>query len=516
MGLDGAGTKALTEKDINLLFDPNNVNGSGTIIASTANVLTQVCRLNDQFLNDVQSTRFNSAKPSTISIEDYMYRIVKYAPCSRHCFVLALVYIDRLVQSSPRLRVTSLNIHRLLVTAVMVASKYFDDKYYNNVYFAKVGGIPSRQMNALEMELCFRMNWECYVLPEVFAMYVQELLRRAAKDSIRSQSQSVDPDKLLRRLRRVSISEDKCHRIHTRRRNSAELRELLRDSPNPNPSILSSTTAGAMQSGVNSAANTAPNTPYIGGEHDEEEEESDEHELADVSMRPDPQTDDEDEYKCEESQTRTPVQQLPHKSPLGVGSSSISSPCFISNTRSSVSDQDITPIPSMLGSRRESTSVIDGDNGTCAPAMVEGSRRSITSPRSYNSRGSSMMDKSKESRSPSVRFTEDSPVIRYYDKPRDIHDFGDVLNTKLVDRCKNGVETDEQNLALGEDENETLDVGGDLYVDSDADVDEEQTEKFVRAHFGDNDHSPAVLPSYVFNVGSRIELEQDGLIDSER
>ncbi|KNC69619.1 hypothetical protein SARC_17867, partial [Sphaeroforma arctica JP610] len=49
-GLDDGSskTKALTEKDIDLLFDPENVSGSGTIIAATANVLTQLCTMNDQ------------------------------------------------------------------------------------------------------------------------------------------------------------------------------------------------------------------------------------------------------------------------------------------------------------------------------------------------------------------------------------------------------------------------------------------------------------------------------------
>lgn len=42
--------------------------------------------------------------------------IAKYAACSGECFVLALVYIDRIIKTNPTFVVNSLNIHRLLIT----------------------------------------------------------------------------------------------------------------------------------------------------------------------------------------------------------------------------------------------------------------------------------------------------------------------------------------------------------------------------------------------------------------
>ena len=35
----------------------------------------------------------------------------------------------------------------------MLASKFFDDVYYNNAYYARVGGISNGEVNALEMEM---------------------------------------------------------------------------------------------------------------------------------------------------------------------------------------------------------------------------------------------------------------------------------------------------------------------------------------------------------------------------
>ena len=108
-------------------------------------------------------TIFHALKPPAISIHKYLMRIFQYANCSRSCFVVALIYIDRIIQRNASFMITSLNIHRLLITryvshtaagplppcnvaswaewvgcSVMVAAKFFDDIYYDNAYYAKV------------------------------------------------------------------------------------------------------------------------------------------------------------------------------------------------------------------------------------------------------------------------------------------------------------------------------------------------------------------------------------------
>lgn len=71
---------------------------------------------------------FQGVRPPSISIPKYLERIYKYTGCSPSCFVVGFVYIDRLVHKHPDSLVVSLNVHRLLVTSVMVASKMLDDE----------------------------------------------------------------------------------------------------------------------------------------------------------------------------------------------------------------------------------------------------------------------------------------------------------------------------------------------------------------------------------------------------
>jgi hypothetical protein len=103
------------------------------------------------------------------------FRVHKYASCSNECFILALIYIDRLIQRNNFL-LTELNVHRVVITAILLAAKFFDDAYYNNAYYSKVGGVLVSEMNGLEVDFLFRINFSLHVTPDVFDKYRAELV----------------------------------------------------------------------------------------------------------------------------------------------------------------------------------------------------------------------------------------------------------------------------------------------------------------------------------------------------
>lgn len=145
-------------------------------VAVLACVLSRLVAANDAQPGAAQVvTKFHALRPPSISIRDYLERINKYAGCSPECFVLALVYIDRLIARNG-LALTSLNVHRIIITAVMLAAKFFDDQYYNNAYYAKVGGVPCNEVNSLELEMLFSCGFSLHVTTDVFEKYVSELV----------------------------------------------------------------------------------------------------------------------------------------------------------------------------------------------------------------------------------------------------------------------------------------------------------------------------------------------------
>ncbi|KAK9284777.1 hypothetical protein L1049_023954 [Liquidambar formosana] len=118
---------------------------------------------------------FHGVRAPSISIPKYLERIYKYTNCSPSCFVVGFVYIDRLLHRHPDSLVISLNVHRLLVTSVMVASKILDDEHYNNAFYARVGGVTNAELNRLEVELLFLLDFGVMVSSRVFESYCLHL-----------------------------------------------------------------------------------------------------------------------------------------------------------------------------------------------------------------------------------------------------------------------------------------------------------------------------------------------------
>ena len=146
-------------------------------VRSLACVLTHLVSLKESPSNVGEPlTVFHAVRVPSVSIHDYLFRIARYFLCSPECFVIALVYIDRVMKKQPDFTVRKLNIHRLIVTSMMLAVKFFDDVYYSNAYYAKVGGVKGNEMNVLEVHFLRLIDWQLFVSPEEFDLYKTNVL----------------------------------------------------------------------------------------------------------------------------------------------------------------------------------------------------------------------------------------------------------------------------------------------------------------------------------------------------
>lgn len=113
-----------------------------------------------------QLTVFHGLRAPPISIEAYLVRIAKYAKCSPACFVHSLVHMLKLAQQDASFAPTRLNVHRLLLTGVLLSAKFLDDRYFNNAFYAKVGGVSTAELNRLELEMLQLLEFRMSVTPE--------------------------------------------------------------------------------------------------------------------------------------------------------------------------------------------------------------------------------------------------------------------------------------------------------------------------------------------------------------
>lgn len=59
----------------------------------------------------------------------------------------------------------------------MIAAKYFDDKYYPNAYYARVGGISTRELNALEHLFLEYIDFDLYFRPHEYEAHQSNLTK---------------------------------------------------------------------------------------------------------------------------------------------------------------------------------------------------------------------------------------------------------------------------------------------------------------------------------------------------
>ncbi|KUF97304.1 Cyclin-P3-1 [Phytophthora nicotianae] len=167
--------------------DSNDERGRA-IVQTLAVVVESMVHASDRMpLGYYHKTKFEAFRAPGISVRDYLTRIHKYASCSPECFVLALVYMDRLHQMQGFV-LTELNVHRVVITSVVLAAKFFDDHYFNNAYYAKVGGVPCPEMNELEVEYLLLINFSLHVSSETYARYYNELANHYMYTRVRNSS----------------------------------------------------------------------------------------------------------------------------------------------------------------------------------------------------------------------------------------------------------------------------------------------------------------------------------------
>ncbi|EPZ31854.1 Cyclin PHO80-like domain-containing protein [Rozella allomycis CSF55] len=145
------------------------------LIRIISEVLNKICNLNNA-LGGSRITRFHSRAPPSISIGDYLERIVKYASLETSCLVMILVFIDRMCEKNRHFSVSSLTVHRFLITACTVAAKSLCDSYCTNTHYAKVGGISMQELNMLELEFLFMIDWDLGITREGLQKYYMNLV----------------------------------------------------------------------------------------------------------------------------------------------------------------------------------------------------------------------------------------------------------------------------------------------------------------------------------------------------
>ena len=109
-----------------------------------------------------------------ISIFDYLLRIQKYSNIENSTFIIALIYIDRICEKK-KIILTKYNIHRILFTSILIATKYNEDIIYDNLFYSKIAGVTIKELLALENYFLNTIDFDLFVSEDIYQKYSEYL-----------------------------------------------------------------------------------------------------------------------------------------------------------------------------------------------------------------------------------------------------------------------------------------------------------------------------------------------------
>ena len=147
-----------------------------SVVALFCRVLDRTVVDNDERIASKPATDsahpiFEGTHPCPLSPSEYVERILKYTRCSPCNLIVGLVYLQRfkdLDADGKRTRLTSYNIQRLLLTALMLASKFLDEPHASNKQWALVGDLSVQEINNLEMEMLWLLKFSLNISREEY------------------------------------------------------------------------------------------------------------------------------------------------------------------------------------------------------------------------------------------------------------------------------------------------------------------------------------------------------------
>jgi hypothetical protein len=164
-------TENIQESDVERLPTPKKI----TIASSITKYLRD--KIVENYSKDASPVIdcFYAKKIPSMSMEDYLNRIIKYSELQDSSLIISIIYIIKTCDRNNYI-LNFNNIHRILLTSVIVAIKYNEDDFYKNTQYSKIGGIPLDELNRLEYEFCSSLDFNLHVDVETYKECLSKLI----------------------------------------------------------------------------------------------------------------------------------------------------------------------------------------------------------------------------------------------------------------------------------------------------------------------------------------------------
>ena len=133
-------------------------------------ILTEISSQNSEVEFNPEDP-FSRQNPSKVTLQYFFGRIRRYSQIEKSTLIIILIYIDRVCITSGII-LNPHNIHRIILGCLILAIKYNEDVYYNNEYYAKIGGVPLDEINTLEYKSFELIEQNLFISDDIFEKYL--------------------------------------------------------------------------------------------------------------------------------------------------------------------------------------------------------------------------------------------------------------------------------------------------------------------------------------------------------
>lgn len=121
-------------------------------------------------LNQQKEMSFTSYDKPSVTINEYLIRIQKYTEAEDSSIIMGLIYLDRICDIA-KMVITPYNVHRLLFTSIFLAIKNNEDTVFSDSFYARVSGIPIKELKKLESDYVLLIEFKLFVKKEEYQKY---------------------------------------------------------------------------------------------------------------------------------------------------------------------------------------------------------------------------------------------------------------------------------------------------------------------------------------------------------
>eukprot|EP01065_Artemidia_motanka_P005434 TRINITY_DN1261_c0_g1_i1.p2 TRINITY_DN1261_c0_g1~~TRINITY_DN1261_c0_g1_i1.p2 ORF type:complete len:202 (+),score=65.83 TRINITY_DN1261_c0_g1_i1:65-607(+) len=119
---------------------------------------------------------YDAARAPRVGLADYLARWAEYAEVGDAEIICAVVYIDR-VCTRAGVKISTRNVHRVLLGALLAATKWREERPFTMSYYAKVGGVDAQELRRLETRFINDIDWQLHVESPTVERYMEKFRR---------------------------------------------------------------------------------------------------------------------------------------------------------------------------------------------------------------------------------------------------------------------------------------------------------------------------------------------------